>query len=283
MNTNIGSNVNGSLSFQNLGESNENSQKDTESGNRINNNETFVNTKNKIEDQGQTINALPNEVLRMILEQLPNATKRRSVERVAHIWTYLVRSLPSEPVFGVSEWKEYSNIEVTDAPMLPDTWQEILDSPDQGEPEKQVRATHLWLLIPKDILRTAMFQELVNKRSTKYEDGHRFRFPYYRDSAPEASYWVLMRKYGDPELKIKTDKELTKKYPGYVYPKHFEVELCAHICGGALSTRLTSYANNYSDQEDIIGINRLFFTVQAKDYYNPDAVISIVPARRFGQ
>jgi hypothetical protein len=109
------------------------------------------------------------------------------------------------------EWKHYFG-EVGPAPDLPDHMAAILDGACPFWPEKQVKDTHLLVLIPATVdgqpFTLDLLKELIGSSKN---GGHSTKYRYYNSDvreqigsgAPAASYWLLMTHDVLPESRSK--------------------------------------------------------------------------------
>ena len=101
--------------------------------------------------------------------------------------------------FGAQEWKKYFG-EVDEVP-LPADIDEILDRPCPFWPDKQVKDTHLLVLIPATVGGVPFTLNQLGKLIQRpNNDGHSTKYRFYGDlvkaqigeQSPPRSYWLLM-------------------------------------------------------------------------------------------
>jgi NACalpha-BTF3-like transcription factor len=119
---------------------------------------------------------------------------------------------------GEVEWKHYFG-EVEPAPDLPQDMVTILDSACPFWPGKQVRDTHLLVLIPAKVngqpFSLNLLRELIQNPKN---GGHATRYRYYGDtlkvrigaSSPAASYWLLVTRDVLPGSRHKSYRDQKK-------------------------------------------------------------------------
>jgi hypothetical protein len=116
--------------------------------------------------------------------------------------------------FGPQEWSGYYG-EVGAAPSLPADIDAILQSRCPFWPEKQVKDTHLLVLMPATVngklFTLNLLGELI-KSPKRRSGGHETKYGYYSDAtkaqignnSPDGSYWLLMTRDVLPESRSKT-------------------------------------------------------------------------------
>jgi hypothetical protein len=102
--------------------------------------------------------------------------------------------------FGAKEWSRYFG-EIGSSPPLPDNIVGILNSPCPFWPDKEVKDTHLLVLIPATVNGKAFTLNLLGKLVKKTRgSGHSTQYFLYDDEVkqslgdkcPSSSYWVLL-------------------------------------------------------------------------------------------
>jgi hypothetical protein len=113
--------------------------------------------------------------------------------------------------FGAQEWKKYFG-EVDEIP-LPADIDEILDRPCPFWPDKQVKDTHLLVLIPATVSGVPFTLNQLGKLIQRpNNDGHSTKYRFYGDlvkaqigeQSPPRSYWLLMTRDILPDSRYKT-------------------------------------------------------------------------------
>ena len=114
--------------------------------------------------------------------------------------------------FGQVEWKHYFG-EVGPAPDLPKNIIQILDAPCSFWPERQVKDTHLLVLIPAQVDGKSFTLNLLGKLvKVPKGGGSKTKYGYYHgtvqsqvgNNTPASSYWVLITRDVLPESRSKT-------------------------------------------------------------------------------
>jgi hypothetical protein len=118
-----------------------------------------------------------------------------------------------EEAFGAKAWKDYFGVEVGTAPLLPANIDEILNSSCPFWPGKQVKDTHLLVLVPATVDGRPFTLDLLGDLiKSPQRGGSETQYEYY-DSAvqkelgaksPGSSYWVLMTRDVLPGSRNKT-------------------------------------------------------------------------------
>jgi hypothetical protein len=134
---------------------------------------------------------------------VPNSVPASSTLASEHKKTAEVRKqvqLPEE-AFGAKAWKDYFGVEVGTAPLLPANINEILNSSCPFWPGKQVKDTHLLVLVPAMVDGKPFTLDLLGDliKSPK-GGGSKTQYTCYSGSvqrelgakSPRSSYWVLM-------------------------------------------------------------------------------------------
>ena len=130
--------------------------------------------------------------LKVQLEQ----SKQQNVRLQAHS---TVTMTPPQ-AFGAKEWSRYFG-EIGSAPPLPENIVDILNSPCPFWPDKEVKDTHLLVLIPATVNGKAFTLNLLRRLVKKNRGcGHSARYFLYDDEVqhslgdeyPSSSYWVLL-------------------------------------------------------------------------------------------
>ena len=109
-------------------------------------------------------------------------------------------TLPAQ-AFGVKEWTQYFG-EVGEEPSLPPDLDQILSSACPFWPDKQVKDTHLLVLIPAKVAGRPYHLNLLGELIQRPQGGgHATKYRYYDGGdvqkqfgaqSPTSSYWVLM-------------------------------------------------------------------------------------------
>jgi NLR family CARD domain-containing protein 3 len=124
---------------------------------------------------------------------------------------------------GEAEWKHYFG-DVGSAPPLPSDMATILDGPCPFWPGKQVKDTHLLVLVPATVAEKPFTLDLLREliKSPK-GGGHKTKYRSYAAAierelgaqSPRSSYWMLMTRDVLPDSRDKTydaQKELVAGY-----------------------------------------------------------------------
>jgi hypothetical protein len=126
---------------------------------------------------------------------------------------------------GEMEWKHYFG-EVEPAPDLPGDMDDILDSTCPFWPEKQVKDTHLLVLMPATVdgkpFTLNLLRELIESPK-RHSGGHGTKYGYYSDAtkaqignnSPDRSYWLLMTRDVLPGSRDKSYRDQKKLIAGH--------------------------------------------------------------------
>jgi chemotaxis protein histidine kinase CheA len=119
-----------------------------------------------------------------------------------------------EEAFGAKAWKDYFGVEVGTAPLLPANIDEILNSPCSFWPGKQVKDTHLLVLVPATVDGRPFTLDLLGELiKSPQGSGSKTQYRYYDGGtvqeelgakSPGSSYWVLMTRDVLPGSRNKT-------------------------------------------------------------------------------
>jgi energy-coupling factor transporter ATP-binding protein EcfA2 len=113
--------------------------------------------------------------------------------------------------FGPQAWSQYYG-EVGEAPALPRDITQILDAPCPFWPEKQVKDTHLLVLMPATVDGEPFTLNLLAKLVQRPKNGgYKTKYKFYGDetkaqignNSPYRSYWLLMTRDVLPESRDK--------------------------------------------------------------------------------
>ena len=124
---------------------------------------------------------------------------------------------PEEVAFGKAKWDQYFG-DVGDVPPLPQCIADILNAPCPFYSEKQVRDTHMLVLIPKTVNNKPFTLNLLKELIEAHKEKKAFKIAYYSDfvkaelgeTQPERAHWILMTKKVVPESLSKTYEEQKK-------------------------------------------------------------------------
>jgi hypothetical protein len=145
----------------------------------------------------------------------------------------LLRAQLLSMAFGAKEWEKYFGEVDTALPPPPDI-DKILESPCPFWPGKQVKDTHLLVLIPKEVDGRAfnlnLLEELIQHpkgggHATKYEFYGSDTKEQFGTQSPRASYWVLMTRdvlEGSRNKTYKDQKALIAAHAPYALPGALE-------------------------------------------------------------
>jgi NLR family CARD domain-containing protein 3 len=158
---------------------------------------------------------------------------------------------------GEVEWKHYFG-DIESAPDLPSDIDAILDSACPFWPEKQVKDTHLLVLMPATVdgkpFTLNLLQELIECSKS---GGHGAQYSWYASGvreqfgavSPAASYWLLMTRDVLPESRRKTYAAQQKLIVDHARDTRLPYELPKVL--EAATAILTHYVRNgerlYSD------------------------------------
>jgi energy-coupling factor transporter ATP-binding protein EcfA2 len=132
-------------------------------------------------------------------------------EQIAKLREESTAAIPAQ-AFGAEAWEKYFG-EVGEAPPLPADIDEILDRPCPFWPDKQVKDTHLLVLIPATVggvpFTLNQLGELIKRPKNS---GHRTEYRFYGnlvkeqigEASPPSSYWLLMTRDILPNSRSKT-------------------------------------------------------------------------------
>jgi energy-coupling factor transporter ATP-binding protein EcfA2 len=119
-----------------------------------------------------------------------------------------------EEAFGAKAWKDYFGVEVGTAPLLPANIDEILNSSCPFWPGKQVKDTHLLVLVPATVNSRPFTLDLLGELiKSPQGSGSKTQYRYYDGGtvqeelgakSPGSSYWVLMTRDVLPGSRSKT-------------------------------------------------------------------------------
>ena len=143
-------------------------------------------------------------------------------------------SLIEEFAFGPKDWKRFFG-DVGEVPPIPEVMPEILKSQCPFNPGKQVRDTHMLVLIPQKVnsrhFTLNLLEELIKKPQEKNGTSLRFYPTFLKealgDTQTEKSYWILMTKdviRGSRNKTCDEHKQLVqeKEADGYELPRVIE-------------------------------------------------------------
>ncbi len=161
-----------------------------------------------------------------------------------------VATIPSQ-AFGAEKWRAYFG-EVGEEPCLPSDINEILGSPCPFWPGKQVKDTHLLVLVPATVSGEPFSLNLLEQLVKNPKGGgYSTEYDYYNVNvrerfgaqSPEDSYWILMTRdvlEGSRGETYATQKALVARYEGrtglpYKLPGALEAAtaiLSHYVCSG---------------------------------------------------
>ena len=179
-----------------------------------------------------------NEQLRSAQGKKPEASSPLSEDAVSD----KAQKVPS-PKIDASVWQRYFG-DVGVAPPLPDNIEDVLNSPCPFWEYKQVRDTHLLVLIPSHVVGQPLTLNYLGQLIERPQgEGHATQYRYYWDGVREAigsqisgsSYWVLMTRDVLPGSRWKSYEEqcaLVERHQSYTVPGALEaavVMLLHHV------------------------------------------------------
>ena len=162
-----------------------------------------------------------------------------------------------------SVWDRYYG-NVGKSPSLPSGIGQILDSPCPFWEGKQVRDTHLLVLIPKRVSGQALtldyLEELIK---SPQGEGHATQYRYYWDKirkaigsqSPGRSYWVLMTKGVLPESRAKSYEDQRK-----LVADHAKRTGLGYKVPGALEAAVVMLLHHVRSGERLYSLNPLTYT-----------------------
>jgi hypothetical protein len=189
---------------------------------------------------------LANQVLLYQRSEEALKQKERDYERLVEAYQQLAQVLVSSVVFGAEQWEQYFG-KVGTAPRLPVGIGEVLSSPCPFWPGKQVKDTHLLVLVPSKVddkpFSLNLLGELIRKPkagvySTKYRYYDKNIERVLGEQSFDCSYWVLMTRDVLPRSRKKSygnQKGLIAAHVHYDVPYALEAAtatLLHHACTG---------------------------------------------------
>ena len=166
-------------------------------------------------------------------------------------------------VIGKSVWDRYYG-NVGKVPSLPSGIDQILDSPCPFWEGKQVRDTHLLVLIPKRVSGKALTLDYLGELiKSPQGGGHATQYRYYWDGIREAigsqasgsSYWVLMTKGVLPESRAKSYEDQRK-----LVADHAKRTGLGYKVPGALEAAVVMLLHHVRSGERLYGNNPWTYT-----------------------
>jgi len=200
-----------------------------------------------------TISSIPNEIISF--EIFPFLSSWEDVRRASGVckdW-----SLCAEPekvkrvkafCFGLKDWKKYYGCDVEKTPLPKNMWK-ILTSPCPFWSKKQVRETHMLILVPKTVngglLTLKTLQELIlhAKEGQAMYNCHSYK-KFENKSVPK-SYWALITKDVLPNSRQKNYPEQKK-----LIKRPYAVPGVLEMATGILVHHVKSGEKLYSDSPD---------------------------------
>jgi hypothetical protein len=146
---------------------------------------------------------------------------------------------PKELALGKADWERFFG-DVGEAPPIPKGMAEILKARCPFNPGKQVKDTHMLVLIPQTVNGKPFTLNLLQELIQKHKEKEASRFTYYSDRVKNElgdkqfgeAHWILMTKDVIPDSQSKTYKEqkqLVKKKGADVYELPRAIEAAASI------------------------------------------------------
>jgi len=146
---------------------------------------------------------------------------------------------PEELAFGKADWERFFG-DVGAVPDIPEGMAEILKAPCPFNPEKQVKDTHMLVLIPQTVDGKPFTLNLLQELIQKHKEKEASRFEIYSDQVKnelgdkqcEEAHWILMTKDVIPGSRNKTydeQKQLVKEKREGVYELPSAIEAAASI------------------------------------------------------
>jgi hypothetical protein len=179
----------------------------------------------------------------------------------------LAQVLVSSLAFGAKAWSQYFG-EVGTEPSLPSGIGQILNSACPFWPEKQVKDTHLLVLIPATVDEQPFTLDLLKELiGSSKNGGHSTEYRYYNSDvreqigsgAPAASYWLLMTRDVLPQsrdMKYENHKALIAAHVDYKMPRTLEAATAILLHHTRIGERL--YTDNpwtYTRCQDLVSID----------------------------
>jgi hypothetical protein len=193
--------------------------------------------------------------------------------RVEVIGDGLCQTLATSLVFGEKDWQQYFG-DVGSAPPLPANIGAILSSPCPFWPTKQVRDTHLLVLIPSTVDGHPFTLKLLAQLAKSPKGGeHGSKFRHcdgsirreLGDQSPDNSYWILMTRDVLPRSLYKTcaaQDELIATCAhatGLPYTVPCALEAATAILSHYVRTGERLYASNpekYTRCQEVVGTSK---------------------------
>ena len=142
--------------------------------------------------------------------------------------------------FGKKEWERYFG-DVGIEPSLPENIEEILNEPCSFWPDKNVKETHLLVLIPNTVNGKAFTMNYLGELIQKPKSGHLTKYKFYSDYAKESvgdksypSHWVLMTRYIIPGSRYSNYSECSDTIANHRKKTGLPYEL-PHLLGATAS------------------------------------------------
>jgi len=166
-----------------------------------------------------TISSIPSDVI--TCEIFPFLSSWEDVGRASGVCKEWSQCAEPEKVkrvkefyFGLKDWKKYYGCDVEKTPLPQNMWK-ILTSPCPFWSKKQVRETHMLILIPKTVKGKPLTLNTLQALIQKPRQGHATKYSYYSetvkkkigDQSISKSYWALMTKDVVPNSLNKTYSE----------------------------------------------------------------------------
>jgi len=166
-----------------------------------------------------TISSIPSEVISFGI--FPFLSSWEDVGRASGVCKEWRQCAEPEKVkrvkdfcFGLKDWNKYYGCEVDKTPLPQNMWK-ILTGPCPFWSKKQVRETHMLILIPKTVkgkpLTLNTLQELIQKPKQGHAPNYQFNFGLakktFGDQSIPKSYWALMTKDLIPSSRNKNYSE----------------------------------------------------------------------------
>ncbi len=164
--------------------------------------ESYLNPLSKTDKVSvDTFSTLPSDVFPQIASYADFDTLKvllevsKEVNAVVSILNDKRREAVKEVAFGRNEWLEFFGLDTGNEPMLPRDIVEILNNPCPMDPTKEVGATHVFTLIPRDLSFESLGQHVKKYFPMETGYGQVDEAIFEELKAPnEKSYWVLMSK-----------------------------------------------------------------------------------------
>jgi hypothetical protein len=192
--------------------------------------------------------------------------------------------LAPEETFGAFAWQHYYG-EVGEEPALPDDIEATLNAPCPFWPERQVKDTHLLVLIPATVDGVPFTLNLLRRLiQCPKNGGHKTQYCRYESdvreqlgtTSPAASYWLLMTRDVLPESRDKSYRDQKKLIATHASRTSLPYEMPETL--EAATAILTHYVRNgerlYSNNPKTYTCcqESVDFEYQGEEYSGPAAV-----------